>query len=139
MTVFKVQQPAKIDGLINSFFNDLSSYDNRNSNSSPMVNIVENKDSYTLDVFAPGRSKEDFKISVEKNLLVISSDKKEQAKDENALVVRNEFSYGAFSRSFTINEKISTDSIEAKYDNGILKVVLPKKAEVITTKQIEIQ
>ena len=139
MTVFKVQQPSKADGLINDFFNELPSLGKRFGNSSPMVNILENKDAYTLNVFAPGRKKEDFKISIEKSLLVISAEEKDEPKEEGVLIVRNEFSYGPFKRSFTIDDKIATEKIEAKYDNGILKVLLPKKEVVVTTKQIEIQ
>ena len=141
MTVFKLQQPAKIDGLVNDFFNEFPAFTKRVGAgiNSPMVNIIENKEAYQLELFAPGRKKEDFKISIEKDLLTISAEAKEIAKDENVLIVRNEFSYGSFKRSFTINEKISSDKIEAKYDNGILKVSLPKKEEVILTKEIQIQ
>lgn len=137
MTVFKVQQPAKVDGLINDFLNQIPSYSKSNGNS-PLVNIFETKDVFTLEVFAPGRKKEDFKLSVDKDLLIISAEQKEEAREDNVLIVRNEFSYGSFKRSFTINDKIATDKIEAKYDNGILKVLLPKKEVVVTTKQIEI-
>ncbi len=78
---------------------------------------------------APGRNKEAFQISVDKGLLTISYEKKEEAKNENVKVVRREFSFQSFKRSFTVDEKINAEAIQAKYENGLLKLLLPKKAE----------
>ncbi len=104
------------------------------------VNITENENAYSLEFNAPGRNKEDFKISVEKGLLTVSYEKKEEAEAKEIKSIRREFSFQSFKRSFTLNKKINADAIEAKYENGILKVVLPKKEEVkIAPKQISIQ
>ena len=110
------------------------------ANSSAPVNINESENGYILDFSVPGRNKEDFKINVEKGLLTVSYEKKEQADAKELKAVRKEFSFANFKRSFNLDGKVNADSIEAKYENGILKVLLPKKEEVKnTTKQISIQ
>lgn len=139
MTHLKVHPQVKLDAMINDFINDLPSFNKKTSDSSPLVNITETKEAFNLELFAPGRKKEDFKINVDKNLLIISSEVEEAPKEENQLVVRKEFAVGKFKRSFTINDKISTDKIEAKYENGLLKIVLPKNEVVLTSKSIEIK
>ena len=141
MTLYKFQQPAtKPDVIFNDFFNELSSLNKKPStNFSPLVNITENKENYNLELFAPGRLKNDFSINIDKNLLTISSEQKEQPKDETVLHVRKEFSLGSFKRSFTLDDKVSFEKIEARYENGVLKILLPKKEEVNTTKEIVIQ
>ena len=73
--------------------------------------------------------KEDFKLAVENNVLSISSEKKEESKQENERYTRKEFSYSSFSRSFTMPEHVDTEAISAEYTNGVLKLTLPKKDE----------
>ena len=110
------------------------------SNSAAPVNINETENGYDLEFNVPGRNKEDFKINVENGLLTVSYEKKEQAKAKEFKSVRKEFSFQNFKRSFTLDEKINADGIEAKYENGILNVYLPKKEEVKNApKQISIQ
>ncbi len=131
-----------IDELINTNFPASWGKDVSAEWSSVPVNIYENKDAYQVELNAPGRTKEDFEIKVDNNLLTIRYEKKEAAeKSENeATTLRQEFKFKSFQRSFTLDEKVQTESIEAKYDNGILKVTLPKKEEVkVTPKQIAIQ
>jgi HSP20 family protein len=94
------------------------------------VNIKETKDAYVLDVIAPGFEKTDFKVNLENSLLTISLEKKNETKEENEKEIRREYSYSSFKRSFTLDEKIDSAAIEAKYVNGILTLNLPKKAEV---------
>jgi HSP20 family protein len=126
------------DELFNSFptawGNDL-----RSTSAAP-VNINENESGYSIEFNVPGRNKEDFKINVDKGLLTVSYEKKEETETKDVKSVRKEFSYNSFKRSFTLDEKINAEGIEAKYENGILKVFLPKKEEVkIAPKQISIQ
>lgn len=110
------------------------------SNSAAPVNINESENGYNLEFNVPGRNKEDFTINVENKLLTVSHEKKEQAEVKELKSVRKEFSFSSFKRSFTLDEKINADGIEAKYENGILKVFLPKKEEVKNApKQISIQ
>lgn len=104
------------------------------------VNINEHDNGYELEFNVPGRNKEDFKINVDKGLLTVSYEKKEEAENKELKSVRKEFSFQSFKRSFSLDEKINAEGIEAKYEDGILKVSLPKKEEVkIAPKQISIQ
>ena len=96
----------------------------------PQTNIHETPDAYHLELNVPGRAKEDFKIQVEQGLLTISFEKKEEsAQTDEYKTVRREFEYKSFKRSFSVEDKIDVDGIQAKYENGILKLLLPKKAE----------
>jgi HSP20 family protein len=103
------------------------------------VNIKENEENYLLEVIVPGFKKEDFIINLEKNLLTISADKKSENEVKSGKHLRSEYKQQCFKRSFTIDEKINTETIDAKYVNGILTLNLPKKQEVKPTpKQINI-
>ena len=95
----------------------------------PAVNITEGKDDYRIEVAAPGLKKEDFKISLDNNVLSISSEKeiKNETKKEN--VLRREFSYSSFSRSFTLPESVNGEKIKATHSDGILSIHVPKKDE----------
>ncbi len=97
------------------------------------VNIKETPAAYKLEVIAPGFEKADFKVNLENNLLTVSAERKAETKEENEKQVKKEFDYSSFKRSFTIDEKIDTSAIEAAYNNGVLQLNLPKKAEVNTS------
>ncbi|MEJ8819889.1 Hsp20/alpha crystallin family protein [Lacibacter sp. H407] len=132
MTMVKLHSPVQknINTFFDEFFNELPAFGKTVNNIfSPAVNILETTDAYHLELNAPGRNKEDFNISVDKGLLTISYEKKEEAKNEDVKVVRREFSYQSFKRSFTVDDKINAEAIQAKYENGLLKLYLPKKAE----------
>jgi HSP20 family protein len=104
------------------------------------VNIIEREQEYEVEIVAPGFSKEDFKVNLEKNLLTISADKKAEEENKNEKHIRREYKYQSFKRSFTLNEKIDTENIGAKYENGVLTLNLRSKEEVkAPTKQITIQ
>jgi HSP20 family protein len=99
------------------------------------VNIAETEKGYTLEVVAPGFEKTDFKVSLDQQILTISAEKKEEVKDDsendrNKKLVRTEYNYRSFKRSFTLDEKIDASSIEAQYVNGVLALNLPKKETV---------
>ncbi|MFY0254289.1 Hsp20/alpha crystallin family protein [Chitinophaga sp. 30R24] len=93
----------------------------------PPVNIVETPAAYLLDVVAPGFTKEDFKISTNEKAITISAEKKAETKNEGDKQVRREFNFKSFKRSFTIGDLVDAGKINAKYENGILKVILGKK------------
>lgn len=119
----------------------LGSPENRFNGNRPAVNIKENDKEYLLEVAAPGMKKEDFNISFEKDYLIISASKKTETeeKDESHKVKRTEFHYESFERSFFIEEdKVDVDQINAQYQDGILKLILPKKEELKRVKQITV-
>ena len=132
MTMVKLHSPAQkhINNIFDELFNDLPAFGKTVNNLfSPAVNILETNDAYHLEVNAPGRQKEDFTVSVDKGLLTIGYEKKEETKSNDVKVVRREFNAQSFKRSFTVDEKINTEAIQAKYENGLLKLLLPKKAD----------
>ena len=131
----------QFSGLLDEFFgNWMNEFSNDFAPSVPAVNVAEEKDSYRIEVAAPGLDKKDFKIDLHNNLLTISSEKKEEKKEKEDNYVRREFNYSTFKRSFTIPESVDADKIKATHKEGILKVVIPKKEEAIEKglKQIEI-
>jgi HSP20 family protein len=104
------------------------------------ANITENENSYSIEIVAPGFDKNDFKVSVDQNLLTVSGEKQEQSKDEKEKQIRTEYKFRSFKRSFTLDDKVDAAGIEAKYVNGVLTLNLPKKEEVkASTKEIIVQ
>ena len=122
-----------------SFFNDFLNrdwYDWNNQNYSltnttiPAVNIKETENEFEVDMAAPGMAKDDFRIELNNSVLTISSEKQSENETKDGKnVTRREFSYQSFSRSFTLPAIVETEKITAKYENGLLKVNIPKKEE----------
>lgn len=109
----------------------------------PAVNIVEKSDKYLVHLASPGMNRTDFKINVDNGVLSVASEKEEEyeEKDKDSKFTRREFSYRSFKRSFTLPESVQADKIEAKYENGILEITLPKHeaAKVKPIKQIQVK
>jgi len=125
----------QVPSLFDRFFEgDLFDWSNRNysltNTTLPSVNIKENNDAFVLDVAAPGFDKNDFKLELNNDLLTISSEKKvETETKEGEQFTKREFSYQSFSRSFTLPHTANAEGIVANYENGILRVTIPKKEE----------
>jgi len=97
----------------------------------PAVNILDNDVNFELALVVPGRSKEDFAIEIDDNVLSISAEVKTERDSANENYTRKEFSLSSFKRAFTLPDTVNTDKIEANYENGILNFVLPKKEEAL--------
>jgi len=95
------------------------------------VNIRDNVNAWQVDVIAPGFSKEDFKLQVANGLLTVAAEHREEKQEgrENDGWLRREYRQEAFSRSFSLDDTVDSDHVEAKYHNGILQLALPKKPE----------
>ena len=93
----------------------------------PALNIKETPSEFNIEFAAPGFKKSDFKITTEENILTISAEKQEEKNEEKKHFTRKEFSYESFSRSIELPENSKPNKIEAKYEDGILKLNLPKK------------
>jgi len=105
--------------------------------STPAANITETAEAYHIDMNVPGRNKEEFTMQVENGLLTIRYEKKEEKLEKEVKTIRKEFTFQSFKRSFSLDEKIDTAGIQAKYENGVLHIVLPKK-EALTPAQQKI-
>jgi HSP20 family protein len=97
----------------------------------PAVNIAETDMEYRVELAAPGLNKKDFKIDLNKNVLIISSEKEETYEENKENMMRKEFSYSSFKRSFTLPDTVNADKIKAEHENGILTVHIPKKPEAV--------
>lgn len=123
--------------FFNEFFNhDWADWSHNNyseSNSTlPSVNIKETEDLFEVEMAVPGMAKEDFKIELNNNYLTISAEKKSEKEEKpkkEERFTRREFHYKSFTRSFTLPEVVESERIEAKYDNGILRLSIPKRDE----------
>ena len=129
---FSNQVPSVFDRF---FEGDLFDWSNRNfSNTNttlPSVNIKENSDEFKVEVAAPGFDKGDFKLELNHDVLTISSEKQIENETKEAVhFSKREFSYQSFTRSFTLPHTTDYERIDAKYDNGILYVSIPKKEEL---------
>jgi HSP20 family protein len=108
----------------------------------PAVNITDNKDDFIVSLAVPGMKKDDFKIDIDGNMITISCEKEEKKEDKEAKYTCKEYNYSSFSRSFTLPEEILKDKIEARYEDGVLKIMLPKKEEakkVVISKHIAVK
>lgn len=121
------------DSIVRDWFN----WNNRSEQEAstlPSVNISEHDTHYEISVAAPGMTKNDFKVELDNNRLVISGERK-QEKDEKQAgnYLRKEFNYQSFVRSFTLAEKqVEREKIQAKYADGILCITVPKTPEAKT-------
>ena len=123
--------PALVDDFLGR---ELFNWDNTNYSSTqttvPSVNIKETQDNFGVEVAAPGMDKKDFRIQLENNLLTISSQKEHEEENQYNGYTRREFSYQSFQRSFILPKNVvNEDGIVARYENGLLQLVIPKKEE----------
>jgi len=95
----------------------------------PSVDIYENKDQIVLEAELPGMKQEDFDLSIENNIITLRGERKFEKTEETDNYHRVECSYGAFTRSFTLPQTVSAEGATAEYNNGVLRVTLPKREE----------
>jgi len=129
----------RVPGFQRLFFDDifgreLFNWENNNfSNTSttlPSVNIKETAENYEVEVAAPGMAKNDFQITLDGNLLTISSSKEHNETSREEFFTRREFSYQSFQRSFELPKNVvDEEHITARYENGLLHLSIPKKEE----------
>ena len=123
-------------GLFDDFWTrDLMNWglgNNSNTNTTiPAVNVKETADHFEVEMAAPGMKKEDFRIELNGNQLTISSERSEQNEEKNEdFYSKREFSYQSFQRTFQLpKDVVDSDNIAAHYENGVLKMLIPKKEE----------
>jgi HSP20 family protein len=147
MTLVKFNPEKRNNGLLmpgftdvfDSIFND-TFFNDRLVTRVPAANISETEDHYHVELAAPGLRKEEFKISLDRNVLNISVEQQRDNNDAQKNYSKREFSYNSFVRSFTLPESANHDNIEATYADGILKVDIAKREEAkMVRRQIEIK
>ena len=95
----------------------------------PAVNIIEGNQEFKVEVAAPGLQKEDFKVHIEKNVLEISAEKKDEKITQVQKYLRKEFNYSEFKRTFSLPSSVDAEKIKATHKDGVLTVEIPKKDE----------
>jgi HSP20 family protein len=106
----------------------------------PAVNIAETENEFHIELAAPGLKKEDFKISLDKDVLSVSVENKTETTDETKKYSKREYSYKSFVRSFTLPDSVDHAKIDAEYTDGILKLNVAKKEEAkIQSREIAVK
>tara|TARA_B110000116_G_scaffold270334_1_gene288113 strand:+ start:1228 stop:1650 length:423 start_codon:yes stop_codon:yes gene_type:complete len=128
-------------GLVHYFFDNFiySELERRSSisNKSPDVNILEENELYILEFAVPGKTKDDFLIEIDNNILSVSLIEPKNNKTDLDLYSRREFSYNSFLRTFNLPDQLDPEKISATYLNGVLKINIPKeKLHLIDLKKI---
>ena len=131
--------PSNVNEIFDNFFTNKWNTEER-ANFVPATNIVENEKDFRIEISAPGFTKTYIKVAVENETLIVTGEHKEEKNETKENYTRKEFNYGSFTRSFTLPENINTETLEAKYENGILSIVLPKRTEekVKAVKEVKI-
>ena len=145
MSLIKRSNGSGSDSSVRTILSDFFDADRFFSNSIfneewvPAVNILDSQKDFQIELAAPGLKKDDFKISIENGVLTISAETKEEKEEKEKNYTRQEFSYESFCRAFTLPENASEEKIDAKYENGVLKLTVAKKVPTaIKKKEISI-
>ncbi|HEY0653033.1 MAG TPA: Hsp20/alpha crystallin family protein [Chryseosolibacter sp.] len=114
----------------NDFFNlENDFFPSRLGINVPTANITETPKEYKVELAAPGLERKDFNVEVDNHTLKISAEKEEEKNEKDGEYSRREYSFNSFSRSFTLPENVKEGNIDARYENGVLKVSIPKAKE----------
>ncbi|UOE50943.1 Hsp20/alpha crystallin family protein [Mucilaginibacter sp. SMC90] len=146
MTLVKFDPAQKNNTLLpgfndvfDSIFND-TFFNDRMVARVPAVNISESENNYHVELAAPGLKKEDFKISLDRNVLHVSVEQQTENTKEEKNYSKREYAYNSFVRSFTLPESANAESIEATYTDGVLKIDIAKREEAkMVRRQIEVK
>lgn len=143
MTLIKFQKPGRqmqghplfpsVNSMLENFFN----IDYNFGESMPAVNVAENDEEFKMEYLVPGFKKEEIKVNFENGVLTVSGEKKTENQEETARYTRKEFSHSSFKRSFTLPEIADAEKMNARYENGVLQITLPKiKPEVKSNSRV---
>ncbi|MCE7863332.1 MAG: Hsp20/alpha crystallin family protein [Bacteroidetes bacterium CHB5] len=129
--------PTSFSALVDRFFND-SLTRSGGSTFVPKTDVVETSNAYEVHLAVPGLNKEDFTIEVNDNFLTVSGERKFQNEKKEKNYHAIETHYGSFSRSFTLPENVDASKINAKYNNGILEISIPKDEKKVLKQTIKV-
>jgi HSP20 family protein len=132
-------RPVSFNSFIDRFFNENLPAETGGVRFSPSVDILEDKESFEIQLAIPGLKKDEFNIEVDEKTLTVKGERKfateKQEKNYHAVGTQ----YGSFTRSFQLPATVSEEKISAKYEDGILHVILPKDEKKILKKTIEVR
>ena len=127
-----------LPGIFNDFFGN--EWVEKTNSASPAINIKESENEYKVEVAAPGMTKDDFSIKIDAdNQLIVSMEKKEEHKDENKKekYLCREFAYTQFQQIMILPDNVEKDKIEAKVENGVLQIDIPKKQIAVEENKVK--
>ncbi|PWK79123.1 HSP20 family protein [Mucilaginibacter oryzae] len=125
--------------VFDSIFND-TFFNDRMISRVPAANISESEDHFHVELAAPGLKKEDFKLNLDRNVLNISVESRQEQNDQQKNYSKREYSYASWVRSFTLPETANAEQIDATYTDGVLKIDIAKREEAkAVRRQIEIR
>ncbi len=132
-TMIRFNQPvlSMFDQFFNNSLTDAGKY--------YPANIYDSGNSFVIEVQAAGFTKEDIKVNLEQNTLNITAEVKDEQRVQDEKYLRREFNKESLNKSFVLPKSVDTDNINADYQNGILKITLPRRQDAVVSKQIEIQ
>jgi len=147
MTLVKFNQDKRNNGSLLPGFNDVfdsifndTFFNDRMTVRVPAANISETEDHYHVELAAPGLKKEDFKLNLDRNVLNIAVEGRNEQADVNKNYSKREYSYNSWVRSFTLPESANPEQIDAAYTDGVLKIDIAKREEAkAVRRQIEIK
>jgi HSP20 family protein len=133
------REVAALQNRVNSLFRDFNDGESSltTTNFIPAVDIYEDEKRIVLKLEVPGIPEKDLDVTVENNTLVVKGERKFEKEEKEENFHRIERRYGSFSRAFTLPTTVETENIDAKYENGVLKLELKKKPEA-QAKQIKV-
>ena len=131
--------PTTFNHLVDRFFNESLGRSGGSAYSFvPKVDIIEDQKAFEIHLAVPGMNKEDFKIDLKENYLTVSGERKFKKEVEEKNYRSIETSYGAFSKTFVLPENVNAEKIEAKYNNGMLELVVPKDEKKLLKTTIKV-
>ncbi len=127
-----------LPSIFDAFFNEANISESAAIFTKPEFNVYETEKDFIIEAAAPGLEKKDFKIEINDNVLEISSEKESREESKSQKYFYKGFCYGSFKKSYSLPENIDKDKISASYENGILKLSIPKDEQAKILKQIKV-
>lgn len=140
MTLIKFEPFKELESLhgrMQRYFDDFPNFEfNIDENFYPRIEISEDKDNINVVAEIPGVKKDEIKITLQDNILIIEGEKKNETKKEEKNYFRSERMYGSFKRCFTLPDLIDSDKVDAKFENGMLIIQLKKIEQKVKSEKV---
>ena len=128
-----------VDGILRGFYDSPVSTRNTNADSRRLaMDVIEDDTAYVVTTDMPGISREEVSVTIDKNVLTISAEPKDEVSKNERKVLRHERYSGKYSRSLRLGEDIEEDKVSAEYRDGVLRLPIPKKTP-LAPRQVEVK